>query len=456
MLASRLREDGVDVILDKWDLKPGHDSIAFMESMVTDKSVTKVIMICDRVYVEKADARQGGVGTESQIISPEIYASSSQDKFAAVMTEADEQGQAYIPTYYRGRIYFNFLSGETFEDSYEQLLRWLVNRPQHVKPKLGAVPESILSVKPAATATQSRAKRAEDALRQGASSSAAMVREYSEALLPELKALAPQIGNREEADEKILAAVDAMRPYVRQFSEIVLTAARYAEDMRIWDAVLMLVERIGRLMSRDEDVTNWHSHQFDAFKIIANNLFLSLIALCVDEDRFDLACAALARPWLLREHDGANRRSTSDFSAFNQHVASLDHRNQRLRLNRISLEADILRNAHPQGSLPSFESILQADFIIFLRSLDEANEGRWYPFPQVYAADRFSPYPVFARAESAGYFKTLAPVLGVADLESFKQRVEAFNASSRASQMFAHHGFPVSYLANLAFLGTRP
>jgi len=35
-LAIELRQAGVDVILDKWDLKEGHDAIAFMEKMATN------------------------------------------------------------------------------------------------------------------------------------------------------------------------------------------------------------------------------------------------------------------------------------------------------------------------------------------------------------------------------------------------------------------------------------
>ena len=34
-LATSLRESGVDVILDKWDLREGNDATAFMEKMVT-------------------------------------------------------------------------------------------------------------------------------------------------------------------------------------------------------------------------------------------------------------------------------------------------------------------------------------------------------------------------------------------------------------------------------------
>ena len=42
-LATALRDNGVDAILDKWDLKEGHDANAFMERMVTDETVEKVI-----------------------------------------------------------------------------------------------------------------------------------------------------------------------------------------------------------------------------------------------------------------------------------------------------------------------------------------------------------------------------------------------------------------------------
>lgn len=445
----------MDVVLDKWDLKPGHDSIAFMESMVTDPTVTKVILVCDRTYVAKADAREGGVGTESQIISPEIYRSGSQDKFAAVMTDSDEAGRPYVPTYYKGRIYFDFRTGDRFEDSYEQLLRWLVDRPQHVKPKLGSVPEAILSAAPAATATQSRSRRAEEAIRQGAASASAYVREYGDALLPELQALSPAIASGEAADEKVLAAVAAMRPYARQLVEIAGVVARYGEDGRVWDVLLSQIERLGRLMWRQPDLMSWHPHQFDAYRIVARDVFVSTLAVALDEERFDLATAAIERSWLMRPTDGANRPSTSDFSAFDHHVESLEHRKQRLKLNRISLHADVVHDAHAAGAVPGFESVLQAEFVIFLRSLSQSTQGRWYPFPLVYASDRFAPFPIFARAESEAFFARLAPVLGVPDLAEFRRRLTEIEGGERVSRMFDHHGLPVKYLANADFLGSR-
>ena len=77
----RLLSDGVDVILDIYDLQEGQDKNAFMERMVTDPNVTHVLVICDKGYAEKADARKQGVGTESQIISQEVYDQVEQTKF---------------------------------------------------------------------------------------------------------------------------------------------------------------------------------------------------------------------------------------------------------------------------------------------------------------------------------------------------------------------------------------
>lgn len=52
-LATELRESGVDVILDKWDLREEHDSLAFMEKIVSDPSIKKVAIICDKKYVKE-------------------------------------------------------------------------------------------------------------------------------------------------------------------------------------------------------------------------------------------------------------------------------------------------------------------------------------------------------------------------------------------------------------------
>ena len=84
-----------------------------------------MILICDQVYASKADGRSGGVGTETQIISAEVYAKQDQDKFVAVIAERDSEGKPYLPTYYKSRIYVDLSESDRYAENFEKLLRWI-------------------------------------------------------------------------------------------------------------------------------------------------------------------------------------------------------------------------------------------------------------------------------------------------------------------------------------------
>jgi hypothetical protein len=46
----------------KWDLKIGQDKYAFTEKMVNDLEITRVFIVIDKTYAEKANNRIGGFG----------------------------------------------------------------------------------------------------------------------------------------------------------------------------------------------------------------------------------------------------------------------------------------------------------------------------------------------------------------------------------------------------------
>lgn len=142
-LATRLTENGIEVKLDKWDLKPGQDKYSFMESMVKDPSIDKVLIICDKTYKEKADNRSGGVGTETQIITPEVYNQANQEKFIPIIIEKGVSLDSYIPTYLKSRIGIDMSSEEIFEKGYEQLIRLIVGKPLYRRPAKGELPSYL-------------------------------------------------------------------------------------------------------------------------------------------------------------------------------------------------------------------------------------------------------------------------------------------------------------------------
>ena len=138
--ATALREDGIDVMLDKWDLKEGNDTYAFMERTVKDPSITNVLIMLDPLYAEKANKRAGGVGAETQIISPEIYNNTEQNKFIPIVFKRDFNGNIDKPFYLRSRLYFDLSNSSNYEVVYQKLVKRLYGVETYEKPELGKRP----------------------------------------------------------------------------------------------------------------------------------------------------------------------------------------------------------------------------------------------------------------------------------------------------------------------------
>lgn len=65
-LATHLRDHGVDVILDQWNVRLGDDLPFFMEQGLSSSHL--VLCICSDKYIEKANANKGGAGYEKNFI----------------------------------------------------------------------------------------------------------------------------------------------------------------------------------------------------------------------------------------------------------------------------------------------------------------------------------------------------------------------------------------------------
>lgn len=144
-LAKSLTSDGIYVILDKWDLREGQDLNSFMETMVQDESINRVLIVSDELYTKKANQRKGGVGTESQIISPEVYGDLKQERFIPIVTQYDEGGKPFLPLYLKSRLFIDLSNEGIYADEYKRLVRNIYNKPEHQRPPIGINP-SFLSL----------------------------------------------------------------------------------------------------------------------------------------------------------------------------------------------------------------------------------------------------------------------------------------------------------------------
>ena len=133
--ATRLRNSGVDAILDQWDLGPGGDLPHFMELSISRSA--RVIMVCTDRYDEKANAGHGGVGYEKMIVTADLLKTIGSTRVIPVVSQA---GLAKLPTFLGSKLFVDLSTADRFETGMDQLLRDILNAPLFVKPPIGSAP----------------------------------------------------------------------------------------------------------------------------------------------------------------------------------------------------------------------------------------------------------------------------------------------------------------------------
>lgn len=139
-LATRLRNNGVDAIIDQWELRPGDDLPHFMESHLADADY--VVMVCTDRYVEKANTGVGGVGYEKMIITADLLASMDSNKIVPVIRQF---GTHNVPTFLKTKLFVNFSKDDDYEFSFDELVRTFHDAPLFKKPEIGNNPFTPVS-----------------------------------------------------------------------------------------------------------------------------------------------------------------------------------------------------------------------------------------------------------------------------------------------------------------------
>lgn len=457
-LARELVAAGVHVILDKWDLKEGQEANAFMEQMVSDPTVDKVILICDKLYAEKANGRQGGVGTEAQIISSEIYRAHDQTKFVAIVREYNEQGKPCVPKYYTSRIYIDLSDSPRYAMEFERLVRWIYNQPLSVRPPLGKKPSYLIRENKAITLTTSAEhRRAIDAIKNARTYADAAISDYLMALAEGIEQF--RIEKQEEVhfDDQVVHSIEDFLPYRNEALELFITLARYRDTSDARRALHRFFEQLLPYQDRPHHITHWSDNDFDNFRFIIHELFLYGLAALLREEKFDFANSLLQTPFYLPGRSDYGRDTTVDFQAFYNDAGSFEARNARLKLNKLSLRA-ILLNERSQASGFNFRDLMQADFVLFMRNLivRPGETFRWFPETLIYAGRHSGPFEIFARSRSAGYFKSVKPLLGLTNIEQLSATLSGSERDLQRIPEWGYKSFNSHALLGFEQLGTLP
>ena len=100
-LATDLRSDGVETILDQWHAVPGDQLPAFMEREIRENDY--VIIVCTPNYKLKSDGRKGGVGYEGDIMTAEVHTQGNHRKFIPILAQGTWEKSA--PSWLKGKYF---------------------------------------------------------------------------------------------------------------------------------------------------------------------------------------------------------------------------------------------------------------------------------------------------------------------------------------------------------------
>jgi len=421
--AERLLGDGVAVILDQYDLKEGQDTYHFMERMVTDSTITHVLVFSDKQYAEKADDRRAGVGVESQIISREVYDKVSQSKFIPIVCEFDEAGNPYLPTFLKSRKWIDFSSLEAANENWEQLVRILYGKPLHEKPVIGNAPAYI---REASNVPSSPALAKLSALRHAMLQGKANLNIYRKDFLDSSISFLDKIRDRERPDinslgEKVLDDCGKLKHVRDHLVDWVLFEAENKSGPDFTEALASMFEHLLAAKSSPPQNSTWNDAWLEANNIFVYETFLYCIAALIKGGSFHVLHETFTSNYMLPENDyrGGGERF-ADFSIFYSHSDALQEvlapPNQRLP----SAAAELIKRQASRTDI-TFNNVMEAELLVLLMAFLR-EDTFWYP-ETLYYASRRTEFAFFIRASQHKHFAKLAIVTGINSADALREAV---------------------------------
>ncbi|MFC9775962.1 SEFIR domain-containing protein [Paenibacillus chitinolyticus] len=434
-LATRLRSDGVDVVLDKWHLKEGQDIFAFMESMVTSDAIDKVLIVCDNGYQKRADKRVGGVGTETQIITPQIYKDVNQEKFIPIVAERSEIGEHFIPTYMATRLYIDLSSSEIYEENYEKLLRNIYKVPLYKLPALGKAPQYLFQSEGAHFQTAKVLRQMKVSADKYPNRMKYHWNDFVESLCDSLSDFnMGEVNDSNIIDDRVIDFIEKMRPLRDDYIEA-LEIFCMNEKLEVGQ----LVEFFERIYPYSEFQGNgsYYESQQDHYKFFITELYLYSASILLRDKKYSMLNQFLSSEYYVEGKYG--KQYLKDFTDFRFYLESLKYRNEKLRLNRGSLHADLLIK---RASEKYKKDLIVTDILLYNLSKlyffeEAAYKGDWFPNTHIYLREA-GVLKLFSKLKSQSHYEEIKALFNVKNIEEFKEKVSSMELDRGYTSAFGY------------------
>lgn len=420
-LGTRLMNDTVDVILDRWSLKDGHDIYSFMEKMVKSKDIFRVLIVSDSKYQKKANERDGGVGTETQIITPKTYTDQKQEKFIPIVLERDDNGEPCLPVYLMNRKYIDFSKEENFEDSYEELLRNILETPSIPKPKLGNKPPIYITEnKINLSETNSKIRLIESRIRKDQKVSEKYIEDFFYSFLDQLWEFQLKEAPRDikSYGDQLIETYKSYKLLREDFLKLIdlISGNDYEIDT---DIIITFFENAPLYKSPREDKSSWNPAEFDIFKIIFQELFLYTIAISLKNKDYNIVSDLFYSKYFLKDPN-VRGDEPSNFIFLREYHEYLESYMKQVYNKSNGFGNLVISNL---SEITSKEMILLSDALCYVISYMINSNDYYNWFPDTYVYSKNNPFSFFEKITSKKHFEKIKSIFDVKDSNELKEKI---------------------------------
>ncbi len=434
-LAERLMHNGVDVILDRWDLKEGFDKYAFMEQSVNNPEVDRVLIICDRYYTEKANARKGGVGDETVIISPELYGNMAQDKFIPIIFEVNEDAKPYCPIYIKSRIYIDLSTeDDQYEANYETLLRNIHNKPQYRKPSLGTTPEWLENESIDLSSIRDLVKQIRGYTDGNKNKADFLVRKCTDEFVVAFKSFKSKDGLA--YDEALLTQIQEEKT-VRDLYIDYLEAVIYS-DLPIGTIIPTFIEQVYNLTHDASGMNSYINTVFEFYDFVVWELLICTVAVLIHYERFMDLHKVLTHTYFLRESFSSNHMKEYNYTKFYSYCQTIENvcKPKCFNPKLYTLAGEMLVHREKKPIITK-ETLSNADIVLYqlFQSYNLGSEGYnyWFPLSYIYCSTNQT---LWYKMKSKVYCEKIMPLFGITTVSELKEIVQ----KCKADRDMRHNG----------------
>jgi hypothetical protein len=122
--ATKLRENGVNAIIDQWDAAPGTDLVRFMLDNILKSDF--ILIVCTEEYAKRSMRKSGAVGSESSLITQDIYPFAQNTTIVPILRSGNIESS--LPFFLMGRYILDFTDESKFRDNFENLLQLIYKK----------------------------------------------------------------------------------------------------------------------------------------------------------------------------------------------------------------------------------------------------------------------------------------------------------------------------------------